>query len=60
METIEPNISDILIQRLKAKGIESQILGRFIKDVMYAFNSDAELSPFELDCYLRVVKLPKP
>ena len=46
------DIRELLIQRLKNKGIESQIIKRFIKDLIYAFSSNPEITPFELDSYL--------
>jgi len=52
MKTFASDISEALIQRLKEKGIESQIVKRFIKDLIYAFGSHPEITPFELDSYL--------
>jgi hypothetical protein len=52
MENFVPHISEILIQRLKRKGIESQIIKRFIKDLMNAFNNNSQISLSELDSNL--------
>lgn len=52
MEAFESNISEILIQHLKSKGIASKIIERFIKDMIYAFSNNPEISLFELSSYL--------
>lgn len=53
MEAFSSEINDILMQRLKTKGIDSHVIRRFIKDLIHAFSSNPEMSPFELDSYLR-------
>ena len=53
MQAFESNISEMLVQHLKNKGIATKIIERFIKDMIYAFNNNPEISVFELGSYLR-------
>ena len=53
MENFSSDINEIFMQRLKSKGIDSLVIVRFIKDLTYAFTNNHEISPIELESYLR-------
>ena len=55
MKPFSADMKDILLQRLREKGVDSLIIRRFIKDLIFAFSSNPEMSPFELENYLRQI-----
>ena len=44
MEERPTNIEETLINKLKGKGIENNIIPRFIKDLAYSFQIDSSVS----------------
>jgi hypothetical protein len=55
MEEYSIDLDDIVVEELKKKGIDQDIIPRFIKDMMNSYSDNPSISLFQANDHLRLL-----